>query len=164
MYCLLSPIHHELVPKYETANFTNTLPTHFPFLFLFTFVFLASLQLDSSLYFLFFLLSAFLPLSHFVFICISLSFCLHVYFNIFGFTLPNMIPETTLRAGRSGLRIPVAQRDCPPPPKGTDRLCGPASVLFHEYRVSFPEGEILTTLLHLASRLRKSCVIRLSPY
>ena len=117
MYCLLSPIHHELVPKYETANFTNTLPTHFPFLFLFTFVFLASLQLDSSLYFLFFLLSAFLPLSHFVFICISLSFCLHVYFNIFGFTLPNMIPETTLRAGRSGLRIPVAQRDCPPPPK-----------------------------------------------
>ena len=123
------------------TGFTNTLPTHFPLLLLFTFVFFVSLQLDSSLYFLLFLLSAFLHLSRFVFVCLSLSlplsFCLHVYFNLFGLTVTTMIPETTLRAGRSWLRIPVAERDSPPPPlpKDTDRLCGPVSVLLHEYRV-----------------------------
>jgi len=65
----------------------------------------------SSCYLLFF---PFLISFLFVSLSLSLAFCLHVYFNLFGFTLPTKIPETTLRAGRSGLRIPVAETDPPP--------------------------------------------------
>jgi hypothetical protein len=65
---LQSPIRRQVVPNYHTANFTSTSPTYLPFLLIFTFIFLASLQLDSSLYFLFFLQSALLSFSHFIFV------------------------------------------------------------------------------------------------
>ena len=73
-----------------------------------------------------------------------------------------MIPETTLRAGRSGVRIPVAERDFFPLSKTYRTALRPTQCCTSWVPGSFPEGVMLTTLFHLASRLWKSFVIRLS--
>jgi hypothetical protein len=73
---------------------------------------------------------------------------------------------TTLRAGRSGARIPVRDKGFLSSPKRPDRLWHPPSLLFNGYRVSFqgvkrPRREV--DHFPLVRRLKISGVIPLLP-
>jgi len=71
-----------------------------------------------------------------------------------------------LKAGNSGVRIQIGARDfCP---KRPERLWGPTSLLFNEYRGYFPGGQsgrrvTLTIHLQLFPRLRMSGAVPLLP-
>jgi hypothetical protein len=73
---------------------------------------------------------------------------------------------TALRTGQPRYRGPIAETS---PPKGSDRLWGPPSRLYNDYRGHFPRdraaGHKLTTPLHLVARLRISgAILLLSEY